>query len=67
MARISSNGHMTFGKGEMKNITIGKGGGGGGGVFHQRSHDCWKGRGGWLEGKGEGWDRRGWGGLSVDT
>ena len=51
-----SNGHMTIGKGEMENITVGKGGGG---VFHQRSHDRCKGRGGRLEGKGEGWERRG--------
>ena len=42
------NGHMTVGKGEMENITVRKGVGG---VFHQQSHDRWKGRGGRLEGK----------------
>ena len=46
-----SNGHMTVGKRDMENITVGKGGRGWG-VFHQRSHDRWKGRGGSAGGEG---------------
>ena len=54
-----SNSHTTVGKGgEMENITVEKWGWG---MFHQRSHDRWKGRGDGLEGKGEGWERRGGG------
>ena len=50
-----SNGHMTIGKGEMENITVGKGGGG----CSTNSHmTVGKKGGGRLEGKGEGWERR---------
>ena len=45
-----SNGHMTFGNGEIENITVGKGSGG----CSTNSHMTVGEEGGVLEGKGEG-------------
>ena len=47
---------LTVGKGEIENITVGKGGGGCSTNDHMA---VGKEGGGGLEGKGEGWERRG--------